>query len=141
MRERESLDIYDRKPKEMVNYLRYNGYHFTKNMCEFAVSKMRKMNAATGKEERIEPRTKEQVDEVLTKNGVRIANNSLYDYIYVYHMAIADFYKSSIPDEPHLCLFVKDYVDDVDQKDGFIFNRWYADTVRDGIPIPWDDML
>lgn len=141
MRERESLDIYDRKPKEMVNYLRYNGYHFTKNMCEFAVSKMRKMNAATGKEERIEPRTKEQVDEVLTKNSVRIANNSLYDYIYVYHMAIADFYKSSIPDEPHLCLFVKDYVDDVDQKDGFIFNRWYADTVRDGIPIPWDDML
>ena len=40
-----------------------------------------------------------------------------------------------------LAQFVKDYIDDEDAADGFVFNRWYADTVRAGIPIPWEDLL
>ena len=38
-------------------------------------------------------------------------------------------------------LFVKDYVDDEDQPDGFIFNRFYADCALSGTPIPWEDIL
>ena len=37
--------------------------------------------------------------------------------------------------------FREDYVDDEDQADGFIFNRWYADMVRKGMPIEWNDLL
>ena len=44
-------------------------------------------------------------------------------------------------DEKSLAKFVKDYVDDEDQKDGFIFNRFYADCAHNGVGIPWDDIL
>ena len=40
-----------------------------------------------------------------------------------------DFMGSSIIDEKHLSLYVKDVIDDKDGYDGIVFNRWYADTV------------
>lgn len=64
-----------------------------------------------------------------------------YDHVYVANMARADFYKSSIKDEEQLAQFIKDMVDDTDQKDGFIFNRFYADCCHNGVPIPWEDVL
>ncbi len=141
MRHREPLDMYDRKPEGMENYLRYNQYHFNKKMCEFAVSMMKKKSPATGKEEKIEPWSKEQVEELLKKQGVILENNVDYDFVYVANMCKADFYKSSIADEAHVALYIKDVVDDVDQQDGFIFNRFYADCTRNGIAIPWDEMI
>ena len=56
-------------------------------------------------------------------------------------MGYNDFLGSSIPDEKHLAQYVKDVIDDEDGYDGIVFNRWYADTVRIGIPIEWDEML
>ena len=44
---------------------------------------------------------------------------------------------SSITDEKHLCLYVKDVIDDVDGYDGIVFNRWYADMCRKGVQIDW----
>ncbi len=73
--------------------------------------------------------------------GIQLDNNVMYDGLYVFNMAKSDFFGSSLPDERSLCLFVKDYVDDIDQADGFIFNRFYADCVRKGIPIPWEQCL
>ena len=35
----------------------------------------------------------------------------------------------------------EDVIDDEDGYDGIVFNRWYADMVRIGIPIEWDEML
>ena len=74
---KEPLDTYDDRPKEMTAYLKNYGWHFNKKLCEFAVSLMRKMNPATGKSEKIEPLTKDKVDELLAKNGVRVENNTL----------------------------------------------------------------
>lgn len=37
----------------------------------------------------------------------------------------------------HLCLYVKDVIDDVDGYDGIAFNRWYADMCRKGIQVDW----
>jgi len=141
MKHREPFDFYDCRPEGMTAYLRYNGYHFNKKMCDYAVSLMRKGDGASGGTEKIEFTDKEKIDELLTANGVVIENNLGYDYVYVYHQCIADFFGSSIPDEMHLAMFVKDVVDDADQADGFVFNRWYADTVRAGIPIEWEDMI
>lgn len=112
-----------------------------KKLCEFAISRMRKMNPATNKLEKIEKIEKDKIDETMKKYGIVLNNNELYDYIYVYHMAMSDYYKSSLPTEDVVCKFVKDYVDDSDQVDGFIFNRWYADCCHGGIPIDWEDML
>lgn len=41
------------------------------------------------------------------------------------------------PDGLHLCLYVKDVIDDVDGYDGIAFNRWYADMCRKGIQVDW----
>lgn len=51
------------------------------------------------------------------------------------------FLKTSIPDDNHLALFVKDYIDDPDGYDDMPFTRFYADCIRKGEPIMWTDML
>lgn len=138
---RESLEIYDVLPPDMENYLRHYGRHFSEKMCEFAVSKMRRRNAGTGRMERVEMIPKQRFDELMTSYGIELENDVLCDGLYVYNMAKSDFFGSSLPDEKSLCQFVKDYVDDADQADGFIFNRFYADMSRKGEPIPWERCL
>lgn len=134
---RESLDNYDVYPEAMINYLRYNGRHFNRKLFEFAVSQM-----TTGKDKhQLKPMTKQEVDELLKVYGVKIENNTLYDYVYVANMCKADFLGSSVPDEGHLCKYVKDVIDDVDAYDGIVFNRWYADMCRSGVPIDWEEMI
>ena len=75
--EKESLDMYeiDFMPKEMKAYLRNYGFSFSKKACEYAISLMRKENPATKKEEKIEPWSKEQVEEMLKKYNVTLENN------------------------------------------------------------------
>lgn len=138
---RESLDMYDDRPREMTVYLRNYGWHFNKKMCEFAVSLMKKENPSTGKKERIEPLTKQKVDDLLSTYGIKLENNVLYDYIYVANMCKADLFKSSVPDEAHLALYIKDVIDDVDAPDGTTMRRWYATMMGGGEPVEWDEML
>ena len=133
---REPLDIRDRRPEEMEAYLSNFGWHFNKKMCEFAVSLMKKLNPSTGKKERIEPISKEKVDELLTRYGIKLENN-----VYVANMGKADYLKSSIPDEAHLALYIKDTIDDPDAPDGATMRRWYATMIAAGEPIEWDEML
>lgn len=140
-RTRRPLDTFDKRPRDLENYLKFFGFHFNKKLAEFAISKMKKLNPTTNRLEKIEPISKDKIDEQMKKNGIVLKYNELYDYVYVYHMALSDFYKSSLPTEEALCKFVQDYVDDPDQVDGFIFNRWYADCCFAGIPIEWSDML
>lgn len=130
-----SLDIYDERPSDMTNYLQYYGWHFNRKMCEFAVSKMKK----NGKP--ITMVTKERIDEILKKSNITLNNNELWDYVYVGNMCEADFYGSSITDEQRFAKYIKDVIDDEDGYDGLVFNRWYADTVKKGIPIDWEEML
>ena len=112
---REPLDIRDRRPEEMEAYLSHFGWHFNKKMCEFAVSLMKKMNPQTGKKERIDPISKEKVDELLARYGIKLENNVLYDYVYWANQCKADTFKSSVPDEAHMALYIKDMVDDPDR--------------------------
>ena len=125
----------------MRAYLRNNGRHFNRKACEWAVKNMRKYNETTRRLERIEPLDKTAVDELLKNNGITLDYARGYDYVYVANMCKADFWGSSIKDEESMARYVKDTVDDVDQKDGFIFNRFYADCCHGGLPIPWDDVL
>ena len=129
---RKSLDTYDDRPTSMKRYLKYFGQHFNKKLCDFAVSKMKHDK---------NPVPKEKVDEILDKYNIKLEFNELYDYVYVYNMGYNDFFGSSIIDEKHLAMYVKDVIDDKDGYDGIVFNRWYADTVTSGIPIEWDEML
>lgn len=138
---RRPLDSHDVIPPAMRGYLSYYGFHFSKKAYEFAASQMRKLNRSTGKTEKINPWTREQVSDLLARHGVIITGCTLYDAAYVAHMARCDYLGSSIPDEAHLALFIKDYLDDPDASDETAFRRWYATMVGNGTPVDFSDMM
>lgn len=130
---------YDEIPEGMKVYINNYGCHFNKKLCKEAASRM---YTQTGlKKEYITPYTKEQVDEMLEVYDVKLKRNRLYDAVYVANMCKADFLGKSVPDEEHLARYVKDVIDDPDADEGFIFNRFYADTVFMNNPIDWDSMI
>lgn len=133
------LDTYEKLPSGMREYLSAYGWHFSKKMCEWAVSRMQVER--NGKKEKLEPMKRDEVEELLKKFGVKLEHDKGYDCVYVSNMAKNDFYKSSIADEAHLALFIKDYIDDVDAYPGMPFTRFYADCIGSGTPIIWEQML
>ena len=133
---KQPLDIYERKPAGMEEYLSNYGWHFSKKMAECAISMMRDRNGA-----KVKMKDKQQVDDALKVAGADLSEIKGYDAVYVEAMARSDFYGSSIQTEQQLSKFVADYICDKDGYDGVAFNRFYADTIRKGEPIFWEDML
>lgn len=134
------LDLYDNFPSGMKAYLSQYGWHFSKAMCEFAVSRMEKEDG-NGKKVKIQPYTKDQVDALLKQYGVELKNKEGYDYIYSANMGKADYLGSSVPNESYLAKFVKDNVDDPNAPEGKMFGHFYADCISGGVPIIWEEML
>ena len=125
----------------MREYLSHYGFHFSKNAFDLAVSKMKKRNPTTGKMMKIEPLSKEKVNEILEKNGVKLENDYLYDAAYTMNMLKTDMYGSSLEDERHLALAVKDYIDDPDGSEEFPFRIWLQKMVAVGCPVDWEEMM
>ena len=138
---KKSLDTWLEYPEDMTTYLRNYGFHFSKKAFEFAVKKMKRMNPSTGRPEKIQSWSKEQVDALLERHGVKLENDTLYDAAFVANMCKSDYLGSSIPDEMHLARFVKDYLDDYDAGDEVAFRRWFATMVGNGEPIDWSGIL
>lgn len=124
---KEDFTIYDIKPEAFVNYLRYYGEHFNKKLCEFACKQFPKHEYS-----------KEKLDILLQSHNVEIKNAKLYDYVYVANWCKNMFYGSSIADEKRFVLFIKDIFD---KEPELVFNRWYADMAKKGIPIDWEEMI
>ncbi len=135
------LDSYGKMPSGLSDYLQTYGWHFSKKMCEWAVSKMKKKNPQTGKEESIEMKPKEQIDEFLKKYGVKIDNAKGNDLVYQYHVGVADYKGSSISDDAHLALYLKDYFEDVDSYPEKAFTNFYSDCIAVAEPIQFDDYI
>lgn len=130
-----ALDMYDELPKYMRKYLQNYGWHFNKALCQYAVSLMKK----GGKP--LESLSKEYVDKMLSINGIKLAKNVGNDYVFVANMGKADYYGSSITDEKHLALYIKDTIDDEDAGDGTTMRRWYATMVANGEMIDWEEFI
>lgn len=130
------LDDRDKLPSGLEEYLSMYGWHFSKKLCSWAVSHMKKDDG-----KKITPYTKEMVDMLLEKYGIELENKFGYDYVFAANMAKADYLGSSIPDEAHLAKFIKDYVDDPDGYPELPMSRFYADIVGKGIPVIWEDMI
>ena len=127
---KEGFDVYDELPEDMIIYLRYNGRHFNRRLVEFATSKMTTRDS-NGTEVPLEPISKDKLFDMMKQNGVYLDNNdNPYDAVFAANMCKSDYLGSSVTDEKHLCLYVKDVIDDVDGYDGIVFNRWYADMCR-----------
>ncbi len=124
---KEDYTEYDIKPEGFLNYLRYYGPHFNKKLCEFAIKNLSKNDV-----------TKDQLDNLLKLHNIELKDAKLYDGVYVANWCKSIFYGSSIADEKHFMLFIKDIFE---KESDLIFNRWYADTAKLGIPIEWEDMI
>jgi hypothetical protein len=135
------LDLYDDYPPKMMKYLKNAGWNFTREAAMYAIEEMKKKNPATNKMEKLDAWSKEQVDELLKKHNITLEHNVGWNYVYVANMAKADYFKSSIPDEQHLALFVKDFIDDPDNEGGEPFRKWYATAIAKGEVIDWEEML
>ena len=117
-------------------YLSLYGPHFTKHLCEFAVSLMEKGDAP------ITPFTKSEIDEKLKAVQISLEYNKFYDYIYVANMCKADFLGEAVPnDDLHLCKYIKGAIDDPDGYDGQIFYRWLSDIEGMRIPVDWSEFV
>lgn len=123
----EDLTTYDIKPEGFLNYLQYYGQHFNKKLCEFACNQLT-----------VHDCDKEKLESLLKSYNITIKNAKLHDIVYVANWCRSVFYGSSISDEKHFLLFIKDIFD---KESDLIFNRWYADTAKRGIPIEWSDMI
>lgn len=129
-------EIERMQPRGFAEYMSNYGEHFSKKMCEWAVSRMKDSNG-----KKLEPWGVEKVDEILKKYGIEINNSKGYDRVYVANMCRADFYEKSVPDESHLAQYIKDLLDDPDGYEGLVFNRFMIDCMGMGIPIIWEDLL
>lgn len=137
-------DLKMLEPRGYAEYMSNYGEHFSKALCEWAVSRMEvdeKQPNGEVKKKRLEPWNKEQVEGLLKQHGVTLQNDKGYDKVYVANMCKADFLGDSVPDEAHVAKYVKDVLDDPDGYDGIVFNRFVADCQGSGTPINWSDML
>ena len=117
-------------------YVDQYGLHFNKKLYEWAVSRMKDRSG-----NRIPAMSKEQVSEFLSTRGVRLKNDKGHDAAYVLAMAKADYYGSTIIDEPRLALFVRDFLDDVDGSKTKAFDHFVVDCRAMDEPIFWDEMI
>lgn len=124
---KEDFTEYDIKPKGFINYLRYYGPHFNKKLCDFACNKLGKNDI-----------TKEKLDGLLKQHNIELKELELYDHVYLANWCKLTLYGSSIADEKHFMLFLKDIFE---KESDLIFNRWYADFAKKGIPVEWEDMI
>lgn len=135
------LDSYDTYPSGMKNYLSIYGWHFSKKMCDWAVSRMYKKEEENKSEQPNSNYTRDKVDILLKRYDLKLENNKGYDDVYIANMCKFDFLGSSIDNEIKLAQFIKDYIDDADAYEGMPFTRFYADCIGNGTPIIWEDMI
>lgn len=141
MNKRIPIDIYDDMPPGMKRYITNYGFHFNKKAYLYAVKVLKRLNRNTAKKENLEPYTREQVDALLEKYKVDIENTIMYDYVYLASVCKAYYLGSSIPDEQHLALYLKDNLSNPEMDSGIVFRKWMQEMIGNGYPIDWDEII
>lgn len=135
--------IEETKYKDIDNkeeYIKKYGHHFNEKLCNFAVSKMY-FEDEQGNKVKLVPYDEYQVSRMLKTYNIKIDNDKYFDKVFVANMCKADYLGSSIEDEQHLAMYIKDVLDDVDGYEGIAFARWLADVEHKKVNIDWNNML
>lgn len=137
------IDAYDfiLMPRAKQNYIMLHGNHFSKDLYEYAASLMFKENKQTGKEEKVQPYTKEEVEAILKKHNIEIKDKGEYDFVYVAQSIKADYWGGSITDEAKLAMHIREVCEDADAPDGLIFKQWCLRQDLLGNPIDWSEFV
>ena len=129
------MNDYDR-PTDKDIYIAENGWHFNKKACDYAVQYLK------GKDgKRIKPLSKEDVDAMLAKYGLKLEKNRGWDYVYAANMAKSDMEGSPLSDEKSQAMYVKILIDDPDAADGEIMACWYVKMLFRREPVDWGMFL
>lgn len=112
------------------------GFHFNKKLYDWAVSMMKDRNG-----NKVQPMAKEQASDWLKAHNVTLKNDKGHDAAYVLAMARADYMGSSITDDAHLALFVRDFLDDPDGYPTKAFDCFVVSCRAKNEPIFWDEMM
>jgi hypothetical protein len=129
------MNDYDR-PTDKDIYIAENGWHFNKKACDYAVQYLK------GKDgKRIKPLSKEEVDAMLAKYGLKLEKNRGWDYVYAANMAKSDMEGSPLSDEKSQAMYVKILIDDPDAADGEIMACWYVKMLFRREPVDWGMFL
>ena len=123
-------------PSDKAEYLAENGWHFNKKACEYAVQFLKDKDNKP-----IKPISKEEVDQMLMKNGVKLEKSVGWDYVYVANMAKSDMDGSPLSDEKSQASYVKMVIDDADAADGEIMACWYTKMIFRHNPVDWGMFL
>jgi len=134
------LDILDDYPQDMKRYLRYFGWHFNRKAYEFAASLMWKHDQ-NGNKVKVPMLKKDEVDNLLTANGISIDSQGNYDYMYWAMQCKADLMPGAIDDSKHHAMYVKMMSSDPDVTDEAAFRTWYIKAVGSGVAVPFEDFL
>lgn len=128
--------MYDNRQTDKEIYIAENGWHFNKKACDYAVQYL------TGKDSKpIKPLSKEDVDAMLAKFGIKLEKNKGWDYVYAANMAKSDMDGSPLSDEKSQALYVKILIDDADAAEGEIMGCWYTKMIFRRIPVDWGAFL
>ena len=129
------MNDYDR-PTDKDIYIAENGWHFNKKACDYAVQYLK------GKDgKRIKPLSKEEVDAMQAKYGLKLEKNRGWDYVYAANMAKSDMEGSPLSDEKSQAMYVKILIDDPDAADGEIMACWYVKMLFRREPVDWGMFL
>lgn len=89
----------------------------------------------------LHPYDKDQVEALMKQFNVELKNDVEYNKVYVLNMVRADYMGSSIVNEQYACMFVKDYLDDVDGSPTRALDEYYAKCIACGTPFSWEDYI
>lgn len=117
-------------------YTEQFGCHFNKKLYEWALSQLKDRNGND-----IVRMTKDQAIDFLRTNGIEIINGHGHDIPYVLALCRAKCYGSSVEDDRHLALLVKDYLDDREGSPTKAFDHFVIDCHMMGRNIFWDEMI
>lgn len=129
------MEGYEKIPYDMQDYIAWYGKHFNKKLFEYATGKMKQKGG------KYIPVPKASVEEIMKRNAVEVEQGKGYDVAFVFNTLKSDYFGSAIADERHLCMAVKDYLDDEDAPEGVAFVRWLATAKEKGETPDFEDFL
>jgi hypothetical protein len=121
-------------------YEDYNHGLFSKRLAEWAISKMKTEDTATGALKSIVPRTLDDVKEVLKEYKIAYPDEFCYTAWYLFNMAIADYQKTLKTDEQR-AMFVDETLCDADGMPENVLDCFVAKMCNAEIPIFWEEYL
>ena len=128
-------------PEDLEAYMSFYGLHFSRKLCDYAVSRMWIKDKTTGRRVRITPMDVQKMKSILSEYDVEIDEAETYDALYLANMVRADYWGSSIEDDEHMAKFIKDTLCDEDGYEGIVFCRFIGDCNGRGTVIHWDLMM